>query len=460
MLDNIIKITAEWKINETFPEDKLKKKCGKEITKKYTHYKHLLKKNVFNFNKYLLISKKDNENIKNISYFLKELSLSSSVYLRFGFYQKLYSRLKELANEAYVSEFFALSVHLYNSLYYYTGMAFPTTEEAINEQKFIKNKIIEIEKVSEECSKTNFYKSYFFLSTSLPKAQKDLITEEIETFKSFKPVFYSNISKIDYHLAEVHLSVFTKDYKSNLKANMDLIDFLEKNTNTPPTLARHNFTARFNAFHTALHLNNNSLAKSLLEDANNFIQTTNILSDNFKKHFFGFYLNGKITFNNYVEGNVENLTIDAFRMQEAIKNKEVYISPDHLFYLTGDIVFSFFLSNNYSLCYDTVNNISSKKVLPPLVLICYIISQYHLFQFEFLENSYRAIRRNQLLEENYSKEEISSIKKIQSRLIKLSTTKDKKYVQEIYQLILTIKNPFYLNINKRIAHTFKKQVLK
>lgn len=459
MLDCILKITDTWEINEAFPEEKLKKKCGSEITKKYTHYKHLLKKNAFNFNKYLLISEKKNENFKDLDYFKKELAVCSSIYSRFGFYEKLYSRLKELAAEAYDADFYSFSIHIYESMYHYVGMVFPTTEAALKEQKEIRNKITHIEKLSKEFSKTNFYKSYFFLANSLPATHKNLISEDLENFKKFEPKLYTDTIKIDYLLTEVHLSVFNNDYNKNLQANLNLIEFLDKNDNISTKLIRHRFTARFNAFHTALHINNNTLANKLLEEANDFLQSTDKLTESFKKYFYGFYLNGKITFNNYVEGNLENLSKDIDKMEEAIKNQDTVISPDHMFFLKGDYAFSYYLSKNYTLCYDTVESISTKKSLPSLVLVCYILSQYHLFQFDFLENAYRAIQRNLLSKESYSDEEISTIRKIQSRLIKLSATKDKKYVQEIYQLILKIKNPFYLKINSRIAETFKENAL-
>lgn len=41
----------------------------------------------------------------------------------------------------------------------------------------------------------------------------------------------------------------------------------------------------------------------------------------------------------------------------------------------------------------------------------------------------------------------------------MSITKDKKYIEEIKGLILTIKDPFYLTIHERIANSFQKLAL-
>lgn len=450
-LDQIIKLVADWDINENFPEDKLKQKCSDDVIKKFTIYKFKLKKSIFNFNQYLVVSTDHDKDFRRMAYFLQEMTLSFSVYARFGFFDFFYNRIDFLAEQAFDDGKFALSNNLYNSMYYFIDLVFPAYKETLQEERRIKKKIDLIYQKMADFNETIFYQRLLFNASE--NDAKDLIQNEIENFQLLNEGLSSDVANINRSLAETHLSNLLKDDNAHISANEKIINFLDKNPDVSNLLKRHNFTARINAFHSALHIDDEKLAIKLLEDSNTFLQKK-MLPFNLTEEFYFHYLNGKITYNNYYEKDAAIMLSDVNKLKETIENA---VSKHYLgISLTSNYIYAYYISEHFDLAYETSNSNYKTENYSAIVLICHILSQYHIFDFDFLTYSYRSISRNLSTNETYSEQEIATIKKILNLLLKLKSKKDIALKNEIATLILLLKDGFYKKIQERIADVFIK----
>lgn len=438
---------------EVFPEDLLLKNCGPDIEKKYSKLKHQLKHSLERFIAYLTVKEEQNNEIKYLTYFQVKSIIVYKSLIRLQLLKDLDVKMEALAIEAKENGYFDLSSHFYSTTIHNVNYSHKNKNESIKRTKELQESIIQVEKNQSMRSRIRFYNTIFFNSFNhLESIKKDIADFEKIDIRNLKPQV-----KISYYATNSNLTAIRQDYQSWYETNLEIINLVKNNKDLPLIYNHYKFSSRFNAFQAALLLGKKDVSFNLLEEVDTLINDTDKLFHTTLKEKGYDLLKSKLLFILKFEKNKDIIISKINEIECAIENKTVILNLFQKSQLENALLILHYITEENSKSYDIgYKNIANNK-LSVHSFICFLLVQYHQFDIDFLESSFRNILRTNLDNLSYSKVEVNGIKTIMSNLKKLKTAQGhkQKIVQEICDEINNFEDKF-LQLEKRIVFTFSK----
>lgn len=458
MADVIYEFCDDWIHSDAFPENLFKEKCDADILKSFSKNKLKLKQSIINYKSYLVSSNNELNPVKNYSYFVKKLALNFQILLPAKLDELVTENMEELATESFDVDMYDLNNFILVKSFMHVSYSSFDKEVALEKIISLQSKLETNKKIFDNYAALEFYISLFHKLTDEPLENVEKYKNEIDGLENLK-IDFSNITNvISYYQAKEYLYVYLNDKKKRLETNLDYIAFFEKQSNLS---VRDQFYLCGVKSNTAIAANENNdplLSKRLLKELEIFLAENETFAPGHIQMFTLENLSGKIMHNIYFEKN-SNIILDAISaMENATSDKNVILRGGLQEEINLSYVYSYFIIKDYKSCYELIDSMYKNEDLNSLTLACYLIAQFHLFDLDFLNYSFRNLLRIIKNKNSYSKIEIKKIAKIMSLLKKLKVSNNKLERNEVSELILSFKDDFYLFVHQRIADEFVKVV--
>lgn len=449
------KLAIEWSFGESFPEKKLKQNCDEDIVKNFVKYKYKLKQSVENYVNYLGTS----EQSKSTSihcFFRKAFFINYHYFYKLGLYHIAHQEMENLAKEAFEVGHYDFSDVLYRNLNHFSTYAFANALDAIEENKRIYAILLERNATVNYHTEIIFYLQLFFNATNLYIKDLDVINEEILAFEKIEKKDFQPIITLNHLLAEAFLSTSKNDFHRDLEINMEIVEFYKIHKDLPPSIKRHNFSVIYNASLAARRLKNEELSKKFLDEAAIFLEETTDLEIKFRKHYYYFLLGGRLDHNIFFESDTSLLLNSLNKIKEAMENGEIKLSKVQVWNKISCDTMCYYLAEKFETSYEISHLHCTEDNFDLMTFVCHILTQYHLFDADFLSYSYRNSVRHIETKKKYSDKDIAELKTIMSLLKKAKVKKDEKLKKDIEASILKFRNDGFFFIHERIAEVFIK----
>lgn len=446
-------------VNDVFPEDLLLKKCGSEIEKNYAKLKFQLKQSVERFVGYLALKEVPKYDLKDFMYFIVKILLTYQAAFKLRLEKEVDVKLEMIAKDAIKNGYYAIAIQLYFVLSFFVNPIYSNKKMAIKRARQLRQYVTECIANLIYDNNLKFYNSIFsYIGNNVQLVKKDI--KEFLKLTVNTPMISL---KINHLIIRTKVFEILKDYQSILDTNLEIIEILKNHSKEIEFYTIPQFGVLSNAFKAAMHLNKEETAMGIIEDAEKFYTTVSVAQYKkmplMKQNDFTILISLKLEYN-------LKFTFEKLELKSTLNSLENYVETDELsisplnesYFFNKKIVYNY-LIENYTSSYDIAyENILSKK-LDVFSILCYVISIYKLFNIDFVEATYRNLKRTILKDTKIDEDELLLLNTIMLKLKKHKTTNDKrdKILIEIKELILSLKDD-YLFLNKRIANAFLKDM--
>lgn len=451
-----LEFTSGWNFKDSFPEKELKEKCEKNVLKNFAKHKHALKQSIENFVSYLGIT--DQSEIKANFYFYKRAFLINyHYYYKLGLYGLGYEEMENIAKEAFELGHFDFSEILYRNMNFFTSYAFSDPLDAIAENKRIREIYLNNKGSVDYHTDIIHYLQLFYNAANLTEDSIEIIKEDIKAFEKISRDDSKVVIALNHLLAEVFVSTATNDFQRDLDSNLKIVDFFNKHKDKIPIgIMKNKFSAIFNASLAARKLLNEEVSNEMLEEARLFLENNLDLDAKTRKRFYFFLLSGRVDHSICFEKDSTIILKNQYAIDEAIANNEVELTSMQEWSRRFSSILCFYITENFESSYELSYKYYTEYNFPLTSIICHILSQYHLFDADFLTYSYRNIARHLDTKAECSKEERSLLKKLMNLLKKGKVTKEEVIKVQILEIIEQLKNRTYILGHKCVAKVFER----